>query len=204
MEKRQARLIGHQVHGYAPKLRYDHGVFHNAARRLAIDFHDLEKMPMDVQGMVIVSAVTKEDAIFRARTKHKFVLVRKFLAVDGPVVEAMHAAGDLLEDHVDRLWRRRRRRGAAENGVVPGAIRGPQKLRLPFLVFVLDDDAQARIAIGIGGRTERPDARPVYIHETNHAPPGSHGGHLPPLRGWHPVAIQPEKLKFVASHGRLS
>ena len=115
VEKRQARLIGHKVHGYTPETGHHHGIFCNAASRLSVYFHYLEKMPVDVQRMVVIRAISKEDAIFRARPKHEFVFVRKFLAVNGPVVEAVHSAGDLFENHVDhfrgRGWRSRQHRG---------------------------------------------------------------------------------------------
>ncbi len=98
-----------------PNIGHDHGVLHDSTRRLSIDFHYLEKMPMDVHGMRVVGPVAKENAIFRARAKHKFVLVRIFLAVDGPVVESFHASGDLLDNHVDRFGRRILRLVTAEN-----------------------------------------------------------------------------------------
>src|SRR4029077_6963401 len=119
--------------------------------------------------MVVIRAISKEDAIFRTWPKHKFVLVRKFLAVDGPVVEPVHSPGDLLENHVDHFRGCGWRSGAAKNRVVPDPIRWPQELRLPFLIFVLNDDAQARVAIGISSRTKSPYARPVHIHEAIHA-----------------------------------
>jgi hypothetical protein len=64
MEKRQAGLIGHQVHGHAPEIGDDYRIFHNAAGWLAVYLHYLEEMPMDVHGMCIVGAIAKEDAVF--------------------------------------------------------------------------------------------------------------------------------------------
>src|SRR5690242_14673639 len=131
-------------------------------------------MPVDVHGMCIVGTIAKENSVFGSWPKHEFVLVRKLLAVDGPVVESMDAPRDFLEDHVNGFGRRRRRRGPAENRVIPNAVGGPQKLRLALLVLVLDDDAQAGIAISIGCGAQSPDAGPVHIHETIDSLPRSH------------------------------
>ena len=110
----------------------------------------------------------------------------------------MYAAGDLFEDHVDRLRWRSRRCLAAKSRVVPFPIGRTQKLRLPFLVLILDDDAQPRIAIGIGNCTQCPHTGPVHVHETIDTFARPHEDDVHGLRIRHRIAVERYHLKFMA------
>ena len=49
VEQREARLVGDQIHGGAPKCGNDHSIFLDTGGGLAVDLHKLEQVPVDVQ-----------------------------------------------------------------------------------------------------------------------------------------------------------
>ena len=65
MEKRQPWLVSQKIYGNTPELGYDHGILHYSAGWFSVDLHDLEKMPVDMQRMVVIGSVPEEDTIFR-------------------------------------------------------------------------------------------------------------------------------------------
>ena len=167
VEQRQPRLIGGEVHAGASVDRHHDRVLDDARGRLAVDLGDLEQVPMQVQRMRIVGAVAKDEPVARALLEHELLIVRIRLAVDREAVELARAARHLFEHHVDGLQRGSRRgldARLAEDGVVPRRFCRRDPLRLPPLVRVFDDDAQAAVADVVFGRAQDPDARLVHLH----------------------------------------
>src|SRR5580698_3932409 len=48
VKQRQARLVGDQIHRGAPKCGNDHGVLPDASGRFAVEFDELEQVPVDM------------------------------------------------------------------------------------------------------------------------------------------------------------
>src|SRR5580700_4143293 len=59
VKQSQAWLVGDQIHRGASKCGNDHRVFLDAGSRLAVEFDELEQVPVDMQRMRIVAAVVK-------------------------------------------------------------------------------------------------------------------------------------------------
>src|SRR5579872_732780 len=51
VKKREARLVGDQIHGGASKRGNDHRILLDAGSGLAVELDKLEQVPVDVQGV---------------------------------------------------------------------------------------------------------------------------------------------------------
>ena len=92
------------------------------AGRLAVDLDQLKRVPVHVQRMIVFAAIAKHQAVAPALLQHKFLVVRIFLAVDGPTVEQARAAGNFFKNHVDGLVRRGLRPAAVQKSCSPKRI----------------------------------------------------------------------------------
>src|ERR1700734_3426675 len=63
VKQRQARLIGDQIHRRAPKCRNDHRILPDTGGRLAVEFDELEQVPVDMQRVRIVAAIVEHQPV---------------------------------------------------------------------------------------------------------------------------------------------
>src|ERR1700729_2928426 len=118
-------------------------------------------MAVQMQGVCIICAVTKDQTVTSSLLQEEFTLVRIGFSVDQPGVELTGAAGDLLENHLDGLVRRYRVLvDFAENGVVPDGSRG-HPLGLAVLVLIFHDHTQPSVPDSLFCRAQDPYSRLV-------------------------------------------
>src|SRR5580704_8176032 len=99
VKQREARLVGDQIHGGASKRGNNHRILLDAGSRLAVELDKLEQVPVDVQGVRIVTAIVKHQPVATSLPKHEFPFMWIFLAVDEPVIDPGRSARYFLEDH---------------------------------------------------------------------------------------------------------
>ena len=116
VKQRQARLVGDQVHRGASICRNDHRVFHDAGSRLAVEFDELEQVPMDMERMRIVAAIVKHQPVAASLSEHEFPFMRIFFAVDEPVIDSIGSAGTFSKT-MSMVWS-----GAGCGAVVPKPV----------------------------------------------------------------------------------
>ena len=108
MEEGEAGLVGGEVDGDASVVRNDHRILYDSGGLLSVDLGQLPQMPVQVHGVGVVGAIAHHEPVTRALLQHELALMWIGLAIDKPGVEFAGASGDLLEDHLDGLLRRRR------------------------------------------------------------------------------------------------
>src|SRR5271156_4948957 len=146
VKESEARLVGEQIHGGAAKCGDDDRILLDAGGGLAVELDELEQVAVHVQGVSIVTAIVKPQPVAAALPEDKFPLMRKFLAIDEPVTDAMGPAGHFFKDHVDGVVWRGVRRGLAKDGVVPAGVGRWKPSRALLLVSVLHHEAHAGLA----------------------------------------------------------
>ena len=90
----------------------------------SVHLHQLELVPMQMQGVGVIRAVAKNQAVASSLLQHEFPFVRVGLPIHQPGIELARPSRNLLEDHLDRLVRGNSRLAdLAKDRVVPGSSR---------------------------------------------------------------------------------
>src|SRR5580692_3406871 len=92
VKQSQAWLVGDQIHRGASKCGNDHRVFLDAGSWLAVDFDELEQVPVDMQRVRIVTAIVKHQPVAASLPEQELPLMRIFFAVDEPVIDSVGSA----------------------------------------------------------------------------------------------------------------
>src|SRR5215475_550401 len=191
MEQRRTRIVGDEIDLRGAETSHVDGVLHHAGGRLVTYLGHLERMPVQVNRMIVTAPIGHGEAITLSRLDiEQPAGVRPGLAIERPAIVAAAAARHLLEQELETFVRGGHGSLRAEDGVVPGRIGRRRPLRLPVLVGVFDDDAEALIAVLVVDGTENPYTGPLHFHDRIDALRRGEEQRVDAALRWHRIPIE--------------
>jgi hypothetical protein len=140
-------------------------ILHNARGRLPCDFGELKAVPMQMNGMNVITRITHSQMISPAAAKMKHqvdVVHRERSTIDRPLVESVERRIVLGEQHLDDLV-------GSLGGVIPfGGLRlDPDGFA--FRTGIFHNHAHTVLAVIIGKVAENPDTGMIHLDDGGHS-----------------------------------
>jgi len=99
MKEREAWLVCDQIHGGTAKCGNDHRILHDACRGFAVELDKLEYMSVHMQGVSIVAAIVKHQAIAALANPSRTKSLRLMQSIQSMKIVRLPAENKRMRDH---------------------------------------------------------------------------------------------------------